>query len=315
MNLRIFVYIFVLLFLITSAFALGNENTIFESYTHTVKLEERNTDNEIVILARFLQKTSEFNLSLPLKVENIKILIDDQEKQCNIKNLENSSLLQCSIAMEGKHFIRINYNTPYPIIKVGDKVLYKSEYLPFNPTSDFNYILKLPVGYLIPKDKDLSFFVNPKPNNIYSDGRRIILRWTKQNVLDSFELSVLMESSSTFKPSLKSFAFIIALLFLIIIIAFLYLKKKKKREFLYPALVEQEQVIIYLLKKAKDNVLWQKQIEIQSKFSKVKVSRILRSLEERKMIRKEPWGNTNKVHLIYNQNKEIEVSESQVQKN
>jgi uncharacterized membrane protein len=43
--------------------------------------------------------------------------------------------------------------------------------------------------------------------------------------------------------------------------------------------------------------LWQKQIQNSTGFSKAKVSRLVRNLESRGLVKKIPFGNTNKIRL------------------
>lgn len=296
MGMRIIILVIILLVSIGVVSAIEMDN--FESYTYTVELSEENSFHEIIGILNLVKESQELNFTLPPRVENLKFFIDEQEKSCVLEEKEGFSILYCSFSKPiiGKHIIKMYYNTAYPIFKIRNRVLYKSEYFPLYKTSKLNYILKLPVGYVIPKDKDVSFFVNPKAKSVYSDGQRIILLWEKRDVISSFELSVLIEP--VIEPSRWVLWVGLMLVLLMILAVFLFLKKIKKKEIKYPALIEHERVIVDILKKAKADFLWQKQLQIKTGFSKVKLSRVLHSLEQREVIKKERWGNTNKIYLV-----------------
>jgi len=76
------------------------------------------------------------------------------------------------------------------------------------------------------------------------------------------------------------------------------LKNKKVNKCLFEKhLIESEKKVIEELKKADRNEMWQKQIQTSTGFSKAKLSRVIRNLEARKLVRKIPMGNTNKISL------------------
>ena len=66
----------------------------------------------------------------------------------------------------------------------------------------------------------------------------------------------------------------------------------------YVSLLDHEKKVVEILKEAENRTLWQKQIQIKSGFSKVKLSRLIKALEARGVVKKEPWGNTNKIILL-----------------
>ena len=232
------------------------------------------------------------------RIENLKVFIDEQERECNLEEKVGFSILRCSFPEEmvGKHFLKITFSSNYPLLEVGNKVLFKSEYNPSAKTEKFNYIVKLPVGYVIPKEegKDISFFTNPKPKNIYSDGQRIILSWEEKNLNEKFGVSVFFEKLAT---SVTNFILLSILVLVIFLAVSFYLLRRRKQETSMPVLLEKERKIVQALQRAKTQELWQKQLQIETGFSKARLSRTLRDLEARGMIKKEPVGNTNKIYL------------------
>lgn len=297
-----------------AAFIMGtvcvSGETVIESYTHTVEMGEEDSFNEIDVEVKGLEFPGELSFNIPPRTENLEVYIDENRCDFVLEEKKGYSVLTCSLheIPGAKHFVSVTYHTTYPVFELQDKLMYKSEYIPAYNTSKFVYILKLPVGYIIPDEKDVSYFINPKPKTIYSDGQRIILLWERRNVEEDFEMSVVMEPSAKAASS----APLVTGLFVIVILllgGYIFSLKRKSPEkadsdsfasttVTYPALVENEKIVVGLLEKAQGNVMWQKQIQVESDFSKVKVSRVLQSLEKRGVIRKEAWGNTNKIHLV-----------------
>jgi uncharacterized membrane protein len=292
------VFFLITLVLIDPLFAQGE--AVFDSYTQTVELGEKNSFHKIDAFVDVKNEMRQLNLTLPPRVKKLKVLVNEEEISCLLEEKEGFTLLDCSLPEDlvGMYFIELSYETTYPIFELENRILYKSDYVPTQLTDSLFYILKLPVGYVLPEEKDISFFVDPEPKSIYSDGRRIILSWQVRNVSSTFELSVLMEPVNG--SSFNTLSLIGGLIFLGLIVSVLkaILSNRRKLDVSYPALVEHERVVVELLKNSEGNILWQKQIQHKTGFSKVKVSRVIRSLEERGVIKKEPWGNTNKIHLV-----------------
>ncbi|MFQ5800333.1 MAG: helix-turn-helix transcriptional regulator [Candidatus Hydrothermarchaeales archaeon] len=294
--------LFILIFILSTTATQAAGDITLDSYTQIVELEKKNSHHKITLTIDVASESREINLSLPLRTRNLKVLVDGEERQCKTDEMEGASILRCPFpeGVVGSHFIIMTFETAYPMFEIQNRIYYQSEYIPTYPTKNLDYILKLPLGYIIPEEKDISFFVNPEPKNIYSDGRRIILLWQDRNISRDYEVSALMEPAEA-APSLSKTAIAVLLLILVAAGVAYLLKRKEALKVSYPALVEHERIVVNLLKEAEDNVLWQKQIQHKTGFSKVKVSRIIRSLEERGVIKKEPWGNTNKIHLITDQ--------------
>ncbi len=290
-------FILALLFLPSFGYALS----AFESYTDTVDLSEGKAHEtiEAIIIA---DREDFINLSLPPDVSNLNVYLNDKQIRCNASSEVGSSSLYCPLG-DGlkKYFMKIELDSSYPVISMNGQLIFKAGYTPAIETNNFDYILKLPLGYVIPSvsGKEETFFVSPKPDNIYSDGRRVILSWKKEKADENFEVFVTSEkigSQYSFSLIILLSAFALIAVFLIV----LYAKGKDKKNIIINSLVENEEAVVDELSKAKGNELWQKQLQIKTGLSKVKLSRLLKSLEARKVITKEQYGNTNKIKLSEN---------------
>lgn len=153
--------------------------------------------------------------------------------------------------------------------------------------------------------------VYPAGYKIESDGKTITIIWDKINIKsgDDFAMFVSLKDTSA------NYTWIFVIIAGVIVLSGAYLfyknkkypkqivrkstktKDKKPKEDVYDYLLDTEKNVIELLKKADRNELWQKQIQNSTGFSKAKVSRLVRNLEARNLVKKIPFGNTNKIRL------------------
>ena len=133
-----------------------------------------------------------------------------------------------------------------------------------------------------------------------SDGKHIILNWKSHNTTD-FPVFVIYNEKKGI-----AWQWIIAALAAISLISAILILKRRVKVKAKPALkpkkpakeihlLESENAVIKALK---EGAVWQKQIQIRTGFSKAKLSRTIRNLEARKLVKRIPLGNTNKIKLL-----------------
>ncbi len=153
----------------------------------------------------------------------------------------------------------------------------------------------------------------PKTSDVRTDGRRIIITWTEGNFMNSDAVMVIYNSPRAGRLWLIPVGAAAGGLAVLTY----YLKRRRLPAFVQKAgkqavqaakpelavaaeltrnLLEEEKKIVELLIGSEEG-LWQKQIEIKSGISKVRLSRKLRSLEQKGLIEKIPYGNANKIRL------------------
>lgn len=158
---------------------------------------------------------------------------------------------------------------------------------------------KLDVRLILPEQATLEKSY-PKAT-LGSDGRHIILNWAIENA-ENFPIFVNYNENNA-----NSLAWILSIIITVALIIYFILKikskniKTKKRaksrtKKIEQHLLESEYLVIKLLKDSKGE-MWQKQIQIKTGFSKAKLSRVIRNLESRSLLKKMPLGNTNKIKL------------------
>jgi len=180
------------------------------------------------------------------------------------------------------------------------------------PASEkMNITLYLPEGAVL-VDADESIVI-PSSDKISTDGRRIVLKW------NNFDDEQIIVSYEFINKSSKIYYLLITILVILSILVYYFQsarfkqrikslverrrvgKGKRKdiiKEDLTKNLFEDEKRIVEYLLTKKDNESWTKEIIKGVGISKVKLSRKLRSLEQKEIIKRIPYGNENKIRLI-----------------
>ncbi len=150
----------------------------------------------------------------------------------------------------------------------------------------------------------------PAGYTIETNGEIISINWNLKNVMSGQDFAMFITLEDT-KTSFNIFYAILAMLILVLIGFFIYKQSRKKpavkiikvkekvitKKEDYDYLLDTEKNIIEQLKKADRNEMWQKQLLLNTGFSKAKLSRLIKNLETRNLVKKIPFGNTNKVRL------------------
>ncbi len=153
----------------------------------------------------------------------------------------------------------------------------------------------------------------PKTEKLSTDGQSMVINWTEEELGAGKAIVVIYQERTGLTSNEKGSIFMVALA---ILSGFGYLVIKKRKthqeqkteekedghdttleERLTRNLFEEERAIIVTLLKAKERELWQKQLQLQTGISAVKLSRKLRNLEAKGLIEKIPYGNTNKIRI------------------
>jgi len=144
--------------------------------------------------------------------------------------------------------------------------------------------LTLPTGYILSKN---DFY--PRNAQRYTDGRRIILVW-RLNETGEIPLSVKFQPS--FSSNQEQLILIVFLFSFSLFFLYFYFKKRIREVFL-KGFDETERKIIEILEKEK--IIFQNKLEKTLNISRVKVSRTVKKLENKGLVKKEKRGRTNKL--------------------
>lgn len=198
----------------------------------------------------------------------------------------------------------------------------KSETLMFSRTIDFpsipkqmDYVVSIPPAHIIDSIKGKSEPpIVPPASGIETDGKSIIITWSKENPSLPQRYFIKYQSHEGFRESLLGvkeelqegavqlliLTSLILGLFIGIVIQSHYSKKYKKRDVSFvpsTLLSPDERIALKLLGKNK-NKMNQKEIGKQLNWSKSKVSAIMSNLQYKEIIKKEKFGRNYKVKVI-----------------
>jgi hypothetical protein len=145
--------------------------------------------------------------------------------------------------------------------------------------------LSLPSGAIV----DEGFFLFPKNYTMETDGKNIIISWDGklEEILVSYHF---VEDNN--------FLFYLLIIFLLMVLGLLmFFEIKKTKQTVTQNLFGDEKQIINFLIKNKNKSAWTKELVNELGIPKVRLSRKLRSLEEKELIGRTPYGNENRIKL------------------
>jgi uncharacterized membrane protein len=175
---------------------------------------------------------------------------------------------------------------------------FQSDYKAAYPIHDATVSVKLPEGAILAKQADIAAF-SPTNGETRSDGRRIIVIWQRTGIeaSESLVFSIIYENVRTVPAEL----YIGGLAILAIVIGgAIYILRKRKPESngtsVLEVLTPEETRVIDIIRAGGGKVI-QKKVVVETDFSKAKVSRIVKNLQNRKIISVEPAGRENMLIL------------------
>ena len=260
-------------------------------YQYSVKSEisSDNTVHSIVNLVLANKSAGEFNYLIEGEPANIQY---NSTGYCKIQDRILGKELICDFnTFQESTVISVSYDEFDKISEKNGYLLYRGSFkMPYDVRS-FSCLVKIPEGYGLLQTDDA---YSPTGATLGSDGRRSILVWNMENLAKNqdFEASVAYE---TMFGSNYSFLIVpgIIIIFLIGIIIFL---KKRHIKIILPILKSDEKKVFEAVAKLGSGTR-QKKIVEESGYSKAKVSKVLKNLQERGILRLERIGRTNKVHI------------------
>ena len=268
---------------------------IFLAFAGTISAVNIETDyyisQEKVLVRHFLDSTSDLELRLPKDFSNLEI-----NSEYKLEEFSKYYLIKINSANN----LSISYLTQSMIDKSKDRYSFVSRnYL----NESQNVRLVLPESAIL-LEEGLIF---PEPDLISSDGRSIILTWKDYN-----EKQIIVDYEFLDDNNLIYYL-IFGFLTLIFLMYILFERKKYKKRlkkvqiknkteiskegFTKNLFEDEKKIVEYLLNK-KGNESWTKEILKDLEISKVKLSRKLRSLEQKEIIKRIPYGNENRIRLL-----------------
>ncbi len=224
---------------------------------------------------------SSFTYTLQGNVHDIEVFGDGSLLIYDIEQISDKLIL--TIESSGKAEIVIKFVSEDMVFS-NNNVQQFFSYVNFDVAIDkMEAAVKLPDGYGL---FDSSF--TPLSGQVKTDGTNIIVSWLFEDT-NSVIFSVKFQNLN----SQQDFTLLIVIIFLAAVAAIVfYFVKKSKNDFLVGFREGEKKVIQYLMQ---HKLSYQNVIEKEFHFSRAKMTRIVKHLEEKGLIEKKKYGRTNKL--------------------
>lgn len=250
-----------------------------------------------------VSRTFETNVSsLELWTEedayNFELRVNGERRAFDLEKRRGLNLLKADLET-GRKDVEVEYRTSDAIEK-GERSYFITTLHGGPTTENVSLELVLPERALV---KEGGSSVSPEPESIETEGRRMSISWKWTGLEEGEEIPIFVayeqRDNVWFPLSVASVVIIVMLA-----AAFLYQRirgKQKKFDKRFQHLVEKEREVVDALMEKDDYTMWQKELQNATGFTKSKLSRTLKRMEERGIVEKMPYGTSNKVKLVEEQ--------------
>ena len=258
----------------------------------------QNLSTKFNLILTFEGRRKDFEMTLPFRTYNFNYETNFPA-ECKME-VEEISVLKCNFS-DGfsKGTLNLEFWSDDVVKKFRGKYVFDADLSVFENVSSLSIFVKLPERYWLSEGES----VFPKPDQILSDGKRIILKFSRTDVTaqEPIKIRIYFEGFSSQGINARYLIVLIILVFGIMVSIFVtYLKKIRSRGVrLIEILDPDERKVINIIKKNGGKVN-QKVIVRETDFSKAKVSRLVKNLERRKIVKIERLGRANIIHLKRN---------------
>lgn len=264
-----------------------------EDYNFHIDLTHEGKSS-VKLLIKFSEPVDKFSFTIFGNVENFNANTTAGPPKCYLKAGE-ITLINCDLPLTlEKRILQINFESR-SFVKTLDNKYYFTIDLSLGQTVKHLYgVIKLPVGAILPEKVEI-FPPYGKPS---TDGRRIMIIWRAED-LPSHEVLKFQTVYEPVAPQihfLQPWQFILVAVIAALIPTYLVLRGRKPEKIIFSVLDEFERKVINAIISSGGRVN-QKKVVQQTGLSKAKVSRVVKSLAERKLITIERIGRTNILKL------------------
>lgn len=255
---------------------------------------------------QFAEPITHLDFNLDFRVYNLTAKANFDSADCNVSYNSDRSTIACDFVgmTVEKNFLTLDFTTKGRVSKSDDGYQFASEYDISVPVNESFVIIKLPENSILMKEVANESF-SPGDGKLGSDGRHITVHWERNNLQpgDDLKFSVLYTmpfGGPFFNIMIVSITGVVLVVMMGLAI---YIRRggpselPTKEEVVSSVLTTDENTIVDILKRNNGEAM-QKVLVRDTNFSKAKVSRYVKTLSERGVLRVEPLGRTNKIRLV-----------------
>jgi len=294
---RIFFFL-VIFFVMLSEISVASSLEYFES---TIELNLNDADYTLTFLFRKLPEGT-LNYPLPFHIKEFETSANFKNYTCEAHKEEWGTLISCDFSQvkEGGRALSIRFKRVNSVKKIEN--IYHFETSVKTPQEVPRMIVKviLEKGFiLIPEPENPTTIVpfTPKDGTEGSDGRRIFILWERENLKKGEGLDITVSFERSAPVTQNNTPFLILGIVILVVMLILALRFRGGQESIESILKEDEKKVIEIIK-SHGGMCKQREIVRESDFSKAKVSRLVKDLEDRGIVKIERTGRTNKIYLL-----------------
>lgn len=256
------------------------------------------------IIMRFSEQVSTFEWTLPFDIYDLRTE-SDFKADCRIERKS----IKCTLLTEPNNTLTLKFSSKLEVSEEDEKKVY-TLYYTFPLITKFAIVfIKLPLQSILSEDvTNTSFF--PQDGKVMTDGKHIIIYWERNDLKAGEGLTFSVKYMMPEKPSFDAYIWhiLIPTLAIVIIVPLvaIYIIRRVRRKVIVEVLLPDEKVVIDFLRQKGGETL-QKHLVRELDFSKAKVSRLIKALEKRGVVKVVPVsGRENRIILVEKHEKRIE---------
>jgi uncharacterized membrane protein len=274
-------------------------------YGITAEIYDNDTVNYKLNLIFVDHADQTFNLS----IASPNSVIIESNTDCDVQNGLLETKVICFLKAANRSNVIISYSSDQKVTSKNGYYLFSDSFKMNMPADLVPILIKMPEGTGLRKPVENSY--SPDNALIGSDGRRTIVNWEMKNIEadQRIDVSIAFERIGNIIISeIPTQILFLAVLFIVVAGAaafyFFYLRNRRVKLILPILKKDEKKIFDTIMKNGDGKTVNQKIIVEQSGYSKAKVSKVLKSLEERGILKIERIGRKNKIHINSNfQNK------------
>lgn len=255
-------------------------------------------EEDVLVSHTIRTNVSEPKLWVEEDAYNFEVLSDGEDVGFQLERTEGFKLVRPDVDGTEKE-IEVEYMTSQ-VLERGENSYFITSLRTGQETVSVSVELKLPERALLKGEGMEGSFINPRPRSIETEGRRISVIWELEDLEEDEQVPFFVayeEPSNIWFP----FSLVSLVIIVLLVAAFFYQRrrgKQKKFDKRFQHLVEKEREVVDALMEKDDYTMWQKELQNATGFTKSKLSRTLKRMEERGIVDKMPYGTSNKVKLV-----------------
>ncbi len=228
-------------------------------------------------------------------ISDVRVYSGESALECTVKK-DVGSLVSCDNINASR--MTYEFRVDGYITRMNELYVFKYKFPVTQVTDRFSVNVKLPLGSVLADKSKLTGTslrpFEPSYGLEGTDGRQIFIKWelTNPKLGETVDASIIFEKVGT--PGIVILGVSIVFVIIVALVIVLVFFKKSYRQIL-PILTDSERSVMNMI--IKNKKVDQRRIVRETDYSKAKVSRIIKNLEERGLVRRISKGRTNIIVL------------------